>query len=62
MGVSSSLCHTKELEMLNDLFQWNRSWVSENFVAVAVIEVRRKFERDYLNLCDMFGNEINEIF
>ena len=53
MGVSSSLCHTKELEMLNDLFQWNRKRVSYNFVAIAVIEVRRKFERDYLNLCEM---------
>ena len=53
MGVSSSLCHAKELELLNDLFQWNRPRVSDNFVAVAVIEARRKFERDYLNLCEM---------
>ena len=62
MGVSSSFCHRKEVEMLNDLLQWNRARGSDNFVAVAVIEVGRKFERDYLNLCDMFGNGISEIF
>ena len=39
--------------MLNDLLQWNRKRVSENFVAVAVIEVRRKFERDYLKVREM---------
>ena len=48
--------------MLNELFQWNHKRVSNHFVAVAVIEVGRKFEKDYLKLCEMFGNEINEIF
>ena len=48
--------------MLNDLFQWNQKRVSDNFVAVATIEVRRKFERDFLNLCEIIGNEINKIF